>query len=187
MNINKITDGLTYLSQNKRINLIHGVLSRLHISPLNDNYDDYFQDGCLIFADAFANYPDDPHNPENERRLMNFAYKRIYWRLLDHFRIEAKLTEHQGESLNNDMLDEDKINRLLLDPQSTINFARLEDHDFFNQLKERCTQKERLYLEAVLYENLTDSEIAKKYHVSRQTVYAWKKGIRKKVAKSKII
>lgn len=181
MKINKITDGLTYLSQNKRMNLIHGVLAHLHVSPLHDNYDDYFQEGCLIFADAFAKYPDDPHDPDNAKRLMNFAYKRIYWRLLDHFRCEAKLAEQQGDSLNNDMLDEDKINQLLLDPQSTINFDRLEDHDFFDQLRCQCTPKERLYLDAILKKNLTDSEIAKKYHVSRQTVYAWKKGIRKKV------
>ena len=79
----KIIEGLVYLSTNKRINLVHGVLKQLHLSPLHDYYDDYFKEGCLIFSQAYASFPDDPTNPENERQLMNFAFKRIYWRLLD--------------------------------------------------------------------------------------------------------
>ena len=82
----KLIDGLVYLSTNKRINLVHSVLKQLHISPTHDCYDDFFQEGCLIFSHAYTRFPDDPNNPENERRLMNFAYKRIYWRLLDQLR-----------------------------------------------------------------------------------------------------
>ena len=82
----KLIDGLVYLSTNKRINLVHSVLKQLHISPTHDCCDDFFQEGCLIFSHAYTRFPDDPNNPENEPRLMNFAYKRIYWRFLDQLR-----------------------------------------------------------------------------------------------------
>lgn len=176
----KIIDGLVYLSLNKRMNLVHAVLKQLHISTSMDCYDDFFQEGCLIFAQAYAKFPDDPEDPENERQLMNFAFKRIYWRLLDQLRHQFWEKEHWLGSMNDDNLDESTINHFCFDHRSNAPFARLENADFFTQLERRCSPKEKLYLRARLLSDLTDSEIAQQYGVSRQTVHSWKRGLIRK-------
>ena len=176
----KIIEGLVYLSTNKRINLVHSVLKQLHLSPTHDCYDDFFQEGCLIFGQAYTKFPDDPTNPENERQLMNFAFKRIYWRLLDKLRRQVWEKEHWFGSMNDESLDETTRNRFNSDPSSQVGFAHLENSDFFIQLAACCSPNEKRYLKAVLLLDLKDAEIAKKYNVSRQSVYSWKRGLIKK-------
>lgn len=176
----KLIDGLVYLSTNKRINLVHSVLKQLHISPTHDCYDNFFQEGCLIFSHAYTRFPDDPNNPENERRLMNFAYKRIYWRLLDQLRHQFWEKEHRLGSINDESLDEHTLNHFTADPNSQHSFVHRENNDFFTQLKAHCSPNEKRYLHAVLLLDLKDSEIAEKYHVSRQAVYSWKRGVIRK-------
>lgn len=176
----KIIEGLTYLSTNKRINLIHSVLKGLHLSPLHNCYDDFFQEGCLIFSQAYCKFPDDPANPANERQLMNFAYKRIYWRLLDQLRRQCWEKEQWLGSIDDASLDESTLNRFTRDPKSCDDFTNLENSAFFAQLNARCTSNERRYLHAALLLELKDTEIAKKYQVSRQTVYYWKRGLVRK-------
>lgn len=176
----KLIDGLVYLSTNKRINLVHSVLQQLHILPTHDCYDDLFQEGCLIFSHAYTRFPDNPNNPENERRLMNFAYKRIYLRLLDQLRHQFWEREHWLGSINDESLDENTHNHFTVDRNSQHGFVRRENSDFFVQLEAHCSPTEKRYLHAVLLFDLKDSEIAEKYHVSRQTVYPWKRGLIKK-------
>lgn len=178
MTTEKMIGGLLYLSTNNRIKLVHGVLKSLHISPLQDNYDDLLQEGCIIFAQAFQQFPDD--HEENERALMNFAYKRIYWRILDQLRRQTNERSHWIGSLNDDALDETTISRLSCDPHSQDRFAQLENGNFFRQLEEICSTNERRYLHAVLFADLKDSEIAQQYAVSRQAVYSWKRGLIRK-------
>lgn len=173
----KIIEGLVYLSTNKRINLVHGVLKQLNLSPLHDCYDDYFQEGCLIFSQAYASFPDDPTDPENERQLMNFAFKRIYWRLLDLLRRQVWEKEHWLGSMDDESLDETTINRFTNDPNSQNDFNRLENSDFFSQLNACCSPNEKRYLHDVLFADLKDAEIAAKYNVTRQAVYSWKRGL----------
>lgn len=176
----KLIEGLTYLSTNKRINLVHSVLKQLHLSPVHDCYDDFFQEGCLIFSHAYTFFPGDPSNPENERQLMNFAFKRIYWRLLDRLRHQFWEKEHWLGSLDDESLDEGTHDHLTFDPTSQHGFAHRENNDFFTQLAARCSPNEKRYLDAVLLLDLKDSEIAAKYHVSRQAVYSWKRGLIRK-------
>ncbi|WP_301876125.1 hypothetical protein [Limosilactobacillus oris] len=56
----KITNGLYFLMDDKRTGIIYGVLKRLHITPWQDQFADLFQDGCLAYATAFADFPGDP-------------------------------------------------------------------------------------------------------------------------------
>lgn len=176
----KLIEGLIYLSTNKRTRIVHAVLKQLNMSPLHDSYDDFFQEGCLIFGQAFTKFPDDPTDPENERNLMNFAYKRIYWRLLDQLRHQYWEQEHWLGSVDDDGLDETTRERFSCDPNSQQGFNQLENGDFFSQLAARCSLNERCYLHAALLLDLKDAEIAARYHVSRQAVYSWKRGVIRK-------
>lgn len=58
----KITNGLYFLMDDKRTGIIYGVLKRLHITPWQDQFADLFQDGCLAYATAFADFLA-PHGP----------------------------------------------------------------------------------------------------------------------------
>ena len=65
----KITNGLYFLMDDKRTGIIDGVLKRLHITPWQDQFADLFQDGCLAYATAFADFPGDPRaNPPTPTR-----------------------------------------------------------------------------------------------------------------------
>lgn len=170
----KLSAGLIYLSANNRQRLIHAVLKKLCIAPSDHDYDDLFQEGCLIFADAFARHPDPV---KNERQLMNFAFKRIYWRLLDQLRRINKQTATTVLSLDDDQQSADQVERCLTDDTSQHPFARLEHASFMEILWRACTPNQRRYLFACLWLDYRDSEIAEYYHVSRQAVAGWKRGM----------
>ena len=174
MKNNKLSTGLIYLSVNNRQRLVHAVLKKLSISPTDDRYDDLFQEGCLIFAEAFAHHPDPVHD---ERQLMNFAFKRIYWRLLDQLRRTGRQTATTALSLDDEQQSPDQVEQCLHDATSQRPFDRLEHATFIEQLWQACNPSQRRYLYACLCLDYRDSEIADYYHVSRQAVAGWKRGV----------
>lgn len=174
MKNHKLSAGLIYLSANHRQRIIHAVLKRLSISPTDDRYDDLFQEGCLVFADAFAHYP---HPIQDERQLMNFAYKRIYWRLLDQLRRANQQSTHAALSLNDDGQSPELVEECLYDHDSQRPFDELEYGPFIHRLWKTCNPNQRRYLFACLQLDYRDCEIANYYQVSRQAVYSWKRGV----------
>lgn len=176
MNSQKITDGLTFLMHDKRINVVHGVLKSLGISPRRDDYDDFVQDAALIFAQAYAAYPGDPADPTNERDLMCYAFQRMRWRILDSLRRAQLEKEVFTYSLDNDETASD-YDDLLIDKQAGNPFAHFERGDFLGYLYQHCSPNQRNYLIAKLNHHLTDKEIALLYGVSRQAVHQWKTGV----------
>ena len=58
MTTKKLQDGFNFLYSDKRSRLIHGVLKGLGVAVTRDDYGDLFQEGCLIFAQVFADYPE---------------------------------------------------------------------------------------------------------------------------------
>lgn len=74
MNYKKISDGLTFLMNDKRITIVYGVLKSLGVSPRWNDYDDFVQDASIIFAQAYADFLQEKEEVENERDLMCFAY-----------------------------------------------------------------------------------------------------------------
>lgn len=108
---------------------------------------------------------------------MNFAFKRIYWRLLDLLRRQVWEKEHWLGSMDDESLDETTINRFTNDPNSQNDFNRLENSDFFYQLNAHRSPNEKRYLHDVLFADLKDAEIAAKYNVTRQAFYSWKRGL----------
>ncbi len=177
MNNNRtLCEGFSFLLQNDRQRLIHGVLKGLYMRPSDLQYDDYFQDACLIFAKTYVDFSGDP--TKNTEDFMHYAYQRIRWRLLDQIR-RARWQDDKNEmSLDNPILSETQREVLCLDPHSNNPLERASSRDFFNRLVAAgCPARQRKYLHAVLDLGLNDSEIARHYGVSRQTVYAWRQGV----------
>ncbi len=177
-----MTEGLSFLLANERTKLIHGVLKSLYLRPSDDDYQDCFQEGCLLFAQAYCDFPQEINEHEND--LMHFAYQRIRWRLLDQRQRASWQASHCECSLDSPALSTTQKELLFLDPASNSPLAVTAKNDLFARLANDCTTKQRNYLLSVVVRHLTDSEIAQYYGVSRQTVYQWKKGV---VAKARQI
>lgn len=170
-----MTDGFTFLLANQRTKLIHGVLKSLYLRPSDDEYEDYFQEACMIFAHAYCDFPQDVN--DHERDLMHFAYQRIRWRLLD----QRKRTAWQQSccecSLDSPALSPSQKELLFLDPASNSPLSITAKNDLFARLADSCSPKQRNYLLSVVVRHMDDHEIAQYYGVSRQTVYQWKQGV----------
>ena len=176
MDYEKISAGLSFLMRDKRITIVHGVLKSLGISPRRDDYDDFVQEASLVFAHAYANYPQDETDPTNERDLMCYAFQRMRWRILDHLRRDQLEKAHCTYSLDDDENDRD-YDDLLIDRQSTNPFAHREEGDFLGYLYQHCSPNQQRYLIAKLNHHLTDKQVALTYGVSRQAVHQWKQGV----------
>ncbi len=76
-----MAEGFAFLLADNRTRLIHGVLKSLYLRPTDNDYQDYFQEACLLFAEAYCDFPQNIANHETD--LMHFAYQKIRWRLLN--------------------------------------------------------------------------------------------------------
>lgn len=173
MNNNKISEGLAYLSSDQRTRLIHGVLKGLGVAPYRDDYPDLFQEGCLIFARAYADYPE-PVTAANERQLMTYAYRQVRWRLLDRLRRGQHRIALGQYSLDDDLTGGSQ----LADPRADCALARLERQAFIKALRAQCSGVTGRYLDLVLSGRFpNDAAIARHCGVSRQAVYQWRRQV----------
>ncbi len=177
MDYKKISAGLTFLMTDKRITIVHGVLKSLGISPHRDDYDDFVQEGSIIFAQAYADYfSNAENNTDNERDLMCFAYQRMRWRLLDHLRRQQLESLLFTYSLDNEENESD-YSDLLADTQASHPFTHLENSDFLGYLYHHSALNQQRYLVAKLNHHLSDRQIAKEYGVTRAAVSYWRRGV----------
>ncbi|MGN1282537.1 MAG: RNA polymerase subunit sigma-24 [Limosilactobacillus sp.] len=174
MTTKRLQDGFNFLYSDKRTRLIHGVLKGLGVAVTRDDYQDLFQEGCLIFAQVFADYPEDVTTPMEERRLMSYAYRKIRWRLLDILRHQQRGVNVRQYSLDQDELPPE--NRDLVDPQAQLPFNQLANAAFFTALWQRTGKQGRRYLQLALQDRFaSDAAIAQHCGVSRQAVCQWKR------------
>lgn len=176
MNYKKISNGFAFLMADKRITIVHGVLKSLGISPRRDDYDDLVQEGVIIFALAYADYQTAHPEDDNERDLMCFAYQRMRWRLLDCLRRQQLGKTFVKNSLDQEEGEQD-YHGYLADKSALTPFFQLENSDFFADLYQHCNPHQQRYLTAKLKDQLTDTEIARQYGVSRSAVSQWRRGV----------
>lgn len=167
MTTQKINQGLEELFSDKQIGIIYGVLKRLHVSPFSSNYDDLFQEGCLAYATAHADFV--TRSPKPGASFLAFAYQRVYWRLLDLLRRDQHASELQDFSLDADPLTELG--------QADAALTRVLNVAYFTELARHCSLNQRRYLHACLCHQLSDRQIADHYGVSPAAVYQWKRGL----------
>ncbi|MQS76921.1 sigma-70 family RNA polymerase sigma factor [Companilactobacillus halodurans] len=74
----------------KNQRLIHGVLKRVHIYPTRVDYEDYFQEGLILYAQTYVDYC----QKNNDLTKFNvYVYQKLTWRMLDWLRQEKRYTE----------------------------------------------------------------------------------------------
>lgn len=148
--------------------VIYAVLKHLYLTPTHPDFEDYLQEGRLLFIAAYQRFPDDPVT--HPHQFLKWAYRRIGWGLRDQLRRQRHQEEHHEPGDQTTQLGELAA---LDDLEAAV--SRRDFREFLLQLiAEAGVQGEWRYLTGILREHLTVAEIATKYGVSPQTVYKWR-------------
>ncbi|WP_412988928.1 sigma-70 family RNA polymerase sigma factor [Pediococcus siamensis] len=162
-----IQKAFMFLYRDNHEKIIFGAAKKLHLTPLQDDYQDFIQEGYLAFVQAYDRYPGSITT--DPQKFCVFAYQAVYWRLLDLLRQTTRLAEHL-ETEHNEEIDMGT---------STLNrgFENLYQDDLFLQLYHSCTPAEKKFLVDCYILQLRSSEIARKHHVTRQCVTNWRRRV----------
>jgi len=133
--------------------LIHGVLKRVHIYPTRCDYEDYFQDAMILYAQTYVKYRQEK---DNMSKFKGYIFQRLTWRLTDILRQEKKYHElHSLEEFDFQRVPEEKKSIDL----DFVNFAEL-------------TEMEQIIFQQHFIENVPLVILAKRYnHTSRALRY----------------
>lgn len=154
--------------------IVFGAIKKIGIRYDHTNYDDFVQVGRLKLVDAYQEFPEDLHEEAYFYQFTGYAYRKVYWGLMDQIRKDQRIIEREDglpESFEEWGADEHQ----LFDQDVVI-------WQLFYSMLNCLTKKEQRYLKDLVFEQLSITEIAAKYGVSRKTVYVWKKQVAKKLA-----
>lgn len=133
--------------------LIHGVLKRVHIFTTRSDYDDYFQEGMILYAQTYAKYCQ--NNGELDK-FKGYVFQKLKWRMTDMLRQEKKYHDFHS-------LEEFDFQRV---PEELV----LANLDFLN-LSE-LTEMDRVILQEHFIEEQPLVILAKRYnHTTRNLRY----------------
>lgn len=83
--MNNLEPGFQNALKNQR--LIHGVLKRVHIYTTRVDYDDYFQEAMILYAETYDKYC---QSKKDLTKFNSYVYQKLTWRLTDMLRREKK-------------------------------------------------------------------------------------------------
>ncbi|KRL07494.1 sigma-70 family RNA polymerase sigma factor [Liquorilactobacillus hordei] len=180
MNDKISTFAFKHLLQDDNTRLIHGVLKSLGISPTRNDYQDLYQEGCLLYVEAYEHFFT-THSSEDLEVFGPFAFRLIKWRLLDRIRKEVKHQEHCKPliTIHSDDTTEDSG---YPDPFASNFEGEILASAFFQELWDKCTLQEQAYL-ANRVAGVSITKMAKMLGVSRQAIYKWRDGVIRKAKK----
>jgi RNA polymerase sigma factor (sigma-70 family) len=170
-----LTAGFNYLIADDHQVVVYGVLKRLHVYPWQTNYADLKQEGFLVFAQKYNQYP----GIDADKPRLAYLYQAVYWHLLDILRKQTRIQQHQCIPP--------------VDKTGLPNWETLEDsydaigewmgQTLYVKLWQKCNHRERRFLVGSYEQGLTITEMARQWHVSRKTIYQWKKRVQNKYKK----
>lgn len=137
--------------------LIRGALKRAGIFYYHQDYDDFWQEALIAFAEAYQYYPGDP---ERDDRFKGYAFQNIVWRMTDLLRYRQRR-------------DHDELPELFLPASLLATFG--EDSEWQVLLQsawQQSNQLDRLIISRHFIEGEPLSVIAKNHQVSPRTLRA---------------
>lgn len=145
--------------------LILGALKKCHITSFHPMFEDYLQIARWVLIDTHRQFIREGKSLES---FHNYVYQRIYWKITDEIRKDKNLYD---ESTTEDEIDISELEHMLADTtlEDTVEIKVL-----LSQLQKVLTPQEKIYLEESFFNDLTISEIASKYKVSKRSVYNWR-------------
>lgn len=168
--MNDLDNGFAFLMKKNHIGIVYGVLKRLNIRIDNPQFEDLKQEGFIHLAVKYSQYNEEI----DDDRVCGYLFQAVYWHLLDILRKQQRTNTHVVSMKGND----DECVDDSFSPHEEIDGINL-----LNQLWLSCTGNQRKFLCCAYNESMTITQIARKYHVSRKTVYQWKKGVQKEFYK----
>ncbi|MEG0254897.1 sigma-70 family RNA polymerase sigma factor [Vagococcus sp.] len=151
--------------------LILGALKKCHVSTYHPQFEDYLQIARWTLIETHRRFIKEEKDMTS---FHNYVFQRIYWKITDEIRKEM----NRSEKLQTDSTEE-----LLLELPDTSCDDLLEVTDILDKLSTQLTPQEKLFLEEAYLNELSVTDIARKYHVSRQTVYNWRDKVALKTIK----
>lgn len=157
--------------------IIYGVLRACHITLTNPDYEDFLQIGRIKLVEAYEYFPKNLSSEMHFYQFTGYAYQRIRWAILDEVRKDSKRYSNEYE------LSEEYLS--FIPNEADINEDNILLSDLFQSMLYCLSKREQDYLiDAVIY-RLNMSEIARKYGVSRKTVYKLKYRVSEKLKQFK--
>ncbi|MCC5895665.1 MAG: sigma-70 family RNA polymerase sigma factor [Alkalibacterium sp.] len=146
--------------------IVHGVLNKCRVNPTHNDYDDYLQIGRLALVKAYESFPDSLVCEEHMYQFTGFAYQKIYWAIIDELRKERRNKEVMCQVP--DDLETDSVFTLPSFENTLV------EETLLTSFIALLSKNEQIFITESVINQLTITEIAKKYQVSRKTVYAWR-------------
>lgn len=173
-------DGFLHLTLHHNDRLIKISLYKLHIYPDHRQYDDLYQEGCLAYAKAYVSFDGDPETYADLDWFQAYAYRRIYWRLLDLLKHSWNYVQAQETSV-----DQSQATNLALqaqaDPSASQALQKADLEHALRYIRAHSTPLQNQYLSLVLDADLTNAEIARILGISRQSVYELRRRVQEVV------
>lgn len=155
--------------------IVYGILKRCSITCMHRDYDDFLQVGRLALLKAYETFPQPVMTDDQFYQFTGFAYRKVYWTILDYIRKEAKQkSEVCSLPEETEMLKEFSCDGFELD---WIEAYCLKQ---FIATLSLCEQR---YIEERVLNGLSITAIAEKYQTSRKTVYSWRDKVRIRLEK----
>lgn len=90
--------------------LIHGALKRVHIYVTRCDYEDYFQEAVIIYAQAYLKYR---QRDQDLTKFKPYVFQKLVWRLTDMLRQEKQYFDfHSLEEFDFQRVPEAEIARI---------------------------------------------------------------------------
>lgn len=173
-------DGFLHLTLHHNDRLIKISLHKLHIYPDHRQYDDLYQEGCLAYAKSYVSFDGDPETYTDLDWFRAYAYRRIYWRLLDLLKHSWNYVQAQETSV-----DQRQATNLALqaqaDPSASQALQKADLEHALRYIRAHSTPFQNQYLSLVLDAYLTNTEIARILGISRQSVYELRRRVQEVV------
>ncbi|KRL87457.1 sigma-70 family RNA polymerase sigma factor [Ligilactobacillus apodemi] len=168
-------NGFNYLLQNGHEKIIYGVIKKLHVDYKNNDFEDLIEEGKIAFVLAYEDYVA-RNNVTEFQKLNAFIFQKVKWHLLDVLRKNYNVSQHIT------CWDDSDEVLLLQDDCATLE-EDIATKEIFEQVYLKCSEMERKFLDLRLNTELSLTAIAQQLHVSRKTIYKYKKDIALKLYK----
>ncbi|ATO45649.1 hypothetical protein C5L30_001241 [Companilactobacillus farciminis] len=119
--MNELELGFEDALQNQR--LIHGALKRAHIYTTRVDYEDYFQEAMINYAQTYRQYV---QNNGDMTKFHKYVFQKLTWRLIDMLRQEKRYFDfHSLEEFDFQRVPEESVAEKL----DFVNFSKLTKLD----------------------------------------------------------
>ncbi|WP_334341501.1 sigma-70 family RNA polymerase sigma factor [Companilactobacillus sp. HBUAS56275] len=90
--------------------LIHGALKRVHIYVTRCDYEDYFQEAMIIYAQTYVNYC---QRKQDLSKFRPYVFQKLVWRLTDMLRQEKQYFDfHSLEEFDFQRVPEEEMTKI---------------------------------------------------------------------------